>query len=324
MRKVLLAAVLGLGLAGGAPGLLAAPSWSWSTSLDTIVGIGDTRYLMEIPDSPYGVSSELIFPLNTLLEGVTFRGERKGAFEVSVAVNLAAPFEKMKDYDWDMYPGYPKSIWSYTESDATMLWLVASAAWRAVLAGGSWGRLETVLKYRLQYIYQEEHGINGWQYIDGPDPDTDPDLELLDDPGVLALTYWVLWNVPSVGLAVTLRPATGVAVAMEAGLAVPHAADRDDHLLRNKLSTAAGLGIGGYAEVALKYSWGSPKDRVRPYVVLAVEAMALKANTAQTQTWYGDDPYSSYVEQPGDYISGVDHQISMKQLNVVLACGATY
>jgi hypothetical protein len=59
--------------------------------------------------------------------------------------------------------------------------------------------------------------------------------------------------------------------------------------------------------------------------MLAMDTMALKADIAQTQTWYGDDPSSpSYVEQPGDYIPGVDHQISTKQFTVLLACGATY
>ena len=320
MRSLLLAAVLGLILAGSAPGLFAEPAWSWSTSLDTIVAAGDTRYLMELLGNP-GLSSELVFPLNTLLEGVTFRGERTGgrhdgrrewSFEASIAVNLLAPFGKMKDYDWDMYPGYPKSIWSYTESDPTMLWLVASAAWKPVLAVGSWGRLEAVLKYRLQYISQKEYGINGWEY--------DPDLLLVDDPGVFASTYWVLWNVPTAGLAVTLKPVPSVAVLMEAGLAVPIVADEDDHVLRFKLSTASGLGLGGYAELAVRYTWGNPKARVQPFLHLSIDAMALKANTLQTQTYYtGATEYP-----PGTTWSGIDHQISTKQFTVTLACGAAY
>ena len=323
MRSLLLAAALRLILAGSAPGLFAEPAWSWSTSLDTIVGVGDTRYLMELPGNP-GLSSELIFPLHTLLEGITFRGERMGgrhdgrrnwSFEASFAVNLLTPFGRMKDYDWDMYPGYPKSIWSYTESDPTMLWLVASAAWKPVLAVGSWGRLEAVLKYRLQYISQKEHSRNGWQY--------DPDLLLIDDPGVLALTYWVMWNVPTAGLAVTLKPVPGVAVVMEAGLAVPIVADEDDHVLRNKLSTALGLGFGGYAELAVRYSWGKAESRVHPYLSFIAGMMALKANTLQTQAWYGDDPgYAG--DETGMVISGIDHQISTKQFTVTLSCGAAY
>jgi hypothetical protein len=231
----------------------------------------------------------------------------------------------MKDYDWDMYPGYPKTIFSYTESDARLVWVLASAAWKPVLSSGGWGNLQAVLGYRLQYVHQQALGYVGWQYIDDDgDVDTDPDLLLLYDPGVLALTYWVLWNVPTAGFSVTLSPVPRLSIVMEAGLAVPIVADQDDHLLRNKLSTAAGLGLGGYAALAVRYSWGKAETRLRPYLFFAVDLMALKANTLQTQTWYGDDPASGYIEQPGDYISGIDHQISTRQVAVVLAFGAAY
>jgi hypothetical protein len=336
MRRIVLAAALGLILAGPAPLVFAGPGRSWSTSLDTIVGIGDTRYLMELPGNP-GISSELIFPLNTLLEGVSFRRERTGGrieggrdwnFEASLAVNLLAPFGVMKDYDWDMHPGYPKTIFSYTESDARLVWFLASAAWKPVLSSGGWGNLRAVLGYRLQYVYQEALGYVGWQYQDLDDPpDGQPDLlRLVSFPDdTVVLTYWVLWNVPTAGFSVTLTPAPGLSIVMGVGLAVPIVTDQDDHLLRNKLSTAAGLGIGGYAELAVHYSWGTPGARLQPFLSLAMDLMAQKANTLQTQTWYGDDPVSTkYVEQPGDYISGIDHQISTRQFSVVLAFGVKY
>jgi hypothetical protein len=322
MRKVLLLAGLGL-ILSSAPGLLAAPGWSWSTSLDTIVALGDTRYLMELPGSP-GLSSELVFPLNTLLVGLTFHGERMAgrrdggwnwSLEASIAVNLRAPFGKMQDYDWDMYPGYPKTLWSYTESDPTMLWLAASTAWKPALAAGGWGKLEAVLGYRLHYISQREYGINGWQY--------DTALTLIDDPGLLALTYWVLWNIPTAGLAVTLNPAPAVTVALEAGLAVPYVSDQDDHVLRYKLSTAHGLGLGGYADLSARYSWGRAEARVRPYLSLTGSVLYMKANTLQTQTWYGDDPNFA-GDETGMVIPGVDHQISTRQFTAALTFGITY
>jgi len=324
-KRLLLLAVL---LAGFAPGLLAAPAWSWSTTVDAIISTGDTRYLMEEFGNP-GVSSELIFPLNTLLAGVTFRGDRTGGrrdwgFEASVAVNLLAPFGLMQDWDWDMYPGYPKVPYSYTESSARMVWLTACASWKPVLASGGWGSLEAALGYRLQYMYQEENGINGWKYADDElDADTDPDLWIVSYPGVLALTYWVLWNVPTAGLSVTLRPVAGVAVKAEAGVAVPYVADEDDHVLRYKLSTASGLGFGGYVDLVVRYSWGKAQARVRPFLSLAIDAMALKANTPQTQSWYGNDPGFS-GDETGMQIPGVDHQISTRQFAVVLAGGVEY
>ncbi len=320
MRKVLPLILLGLTLASR-PGLFAAPRWNWSTSLDTIAVFGDTRYLMEIPGSP-GVSSELIFPLSSIVEGLSFRGQRAGgrrdggrdwSLEASVAVNLLAPFGKMQDYDWDMVPGLPKVLWSYTESDPTMLWLAASVAWKPVLAAGSWGKLEAALGYRLQYISQKEYGVNGWQYNPGYTPVNDP-------PSLLAMTYWVVWNVPTAGLAITLQPVPAVAVGLEAGLAVPYVADRDDHVLRYKLSTAAGLGLGGYADLSARCTFGKAEARVHPYLLLAGRVLYVKAHTLQTQTYYtGATEYP-----PGTTFPPVDHQISTRQFSAVLACGLMF
>ncbi len=328
MKRKSSAAAFVLLLAGGVPGLFAAPGWQWSTSLDTIVGIGDTRYLMELPGTPFGVSSELIFPLNTLLEGVTFQGEKIGgrhegrrnwSLEASVAVSLLAPFGVMKDSDWWMYPGVPKLLWSYTESDVTMTWLVFSAAWRMPLTSGKWGSLEGVLGYRLHYVDQKANGYNGW-HTDTYPYDGVPDGYYPDTYTGLTLTYWVWWNAPTAGLAVTLQPAPGVAVALEAGLAVPYVADQDDHVLRYKLSTAHGLGLGGYADLSARYSWGKAEARVRPYLSLTGSALYMKANTLQTQTWYT----GATEVPPGTTWTGFDHQLSTRQFTMALSCGVTY
>jgi hypothetical protein len=205
-------------------------------------------------------------------------------------------------------------------------------AWKPLLAWGGWGKLDAVLGYRMQYIHQEAHGFIGWQYLDllpdnpppGPDPsdgDGQPELYGVQWPeSQVVLTYWVLWNVPTAGLSVTLRPALGVTVQAEAGVAVPIVADEDDHVLRYKLSTASGVGFGAYAELAARFSWGKSQSRVRPFLSLSVGGMALKANTQQTQTYYA----GATEAPPGTTYTGIDHQISTRQFSVVLACGATY
>jgi hypothetical protein len=299
--------------------------WHWTTTLDTTVGVGDTRYLMEEPAS--GVSSELIFPLDTLLAGITFHGQRTGdrlegrrdwGLELSLAVNLVAPFGLMQDYDWWMYPGYPKVAFSYTESSARMLWLNASLAWKPVLVSGAWGSLDAVLGYRFQYISQKIDGYKGWQYKD-TDLDGQPELYLISDTGIV-LTYWVMWNTPTAGLSVTLKPGAHVSVRVEAGLAATFVADRDDHVLRDKLATASGLGFGGYADLAVAYSWSSSESRVRPFLALSADGLILKANTKQTQKYYSDlEGYPA-----GTTWTGIDHQLSTRQLAVTLSGGIEY
>lgn len=322
MKAAPLAAAFALVLA---PGLFAAHSWSWSTSLDTIVGAGDTRYLME--EVALGVSSELVFPLNTLLMGVTFRGdragedgERKWGLEASVAVNLLAPFGKMEDYDWWMDYYYPKAAFSYTESEATMFFLTASVAWKPLLARGGWGELEAVFGYRMVYIYQEAHGYLGWRYEDA---DLDGQWELRSvqrSESQVVLTYRILWNATTAGLSVTLRPVPAVTVTAEAGLAGAYVADRDYHVLRYKLSTASGLGFGGYAGLGASYSWGKAGARVRPFLSLAGSALGLKADTDQTQTYYA----GATEAPPGTSSPPLDHQISTRLFAVTLAGGVRY
>jgi hypothetical protein len=313
-----------------AAGLSASPALRWSTSLDMTVATGDTRYLMEEPAA--GVSSELIFPLNTLLTGASLRGESSGgrrgwAVEASVAVSILAPFGKMEDWDWWMFPGTPKVPFSFTESEATMFWITASASWQPVLAAGGWGRLNAVVGSRFHYVYQEINGFNGWFWDDitsvGDDdpsppnvPDGRPELYSQYGEGIV-LTYRVLYLVPTAGMGVTLTPVSGVFLRLEAGLAMPYVSDEDDHVLRYKLSTASGLGFGGYASLLARYTWRNPQSRLRPYLQVAGSAFAAKASTQQTQTYYT----GATEAPPGTSFSGIDHQISTRQFGGVLTFG---
>lgn len=121
----------------------------------------------------------------------------------------------------------------------------------------------------------------------------------------------------------TLTPTAGLAVSIEGGLALPFASDRDDHVLRNKLSEAFGLGIGAFAGLETRFRWGNAQAGSRPYLLLSWRWLGLRANTRQTQVWYGDDPGTA-GDDTGDWISGVDHQLSTRQSAVLLAAGVEF
>ena len=306
-----------------APGLSAAPP-QFTTTLDTIWAMGDTRYLMEMPASPFGVSSELVFPLQTLVEGVRFHyvpastGRLRWSLEVSFHTNLINPIGIMQDYDWYMYPGYPKAPFSYTESAAAMRWYLASAEAQFDLGSGAWGRVALAFGYRFQFIKQEIIGYTGWDLsstwgvIDSYTPEQN-----LTDP---VLNYQIFYNTLTAGLALTLNPARPVSVTAEAGFALPYVSDRDDHLLRHKLSTASGVGYGGYAGLEARYTWSPASSRLRPFVALSGSGLWLFANILQTQYWYeGATEYP-----PGTWISGVDHRISTRQYQVAFIFGLQF
>jgi len=307
-----------------APGLGAAPA-QFTATLDTIWAMGDTRYLMEIPASPFGVSSELIFPLNTLVEGMRFhytparRGGLRWSLEVSVHTNLIKPYGLMLDYDWWMYPGSPKVPFFYTESAAVMRWCLAGAELQFDLRSGAWGRVALAFGYRFQFINQLITGYKGWTLDDNLDGTLEPYTpeQNLND---YVLDYMIFYNTATAGLALTLNPAPPVSVTAEAGFALPYVYDYDDHLLRHKLSTASGIGYGGYAGLEARYTWSPANTRLRPFIALSGSGLWLFANILQTQYWYeGATEYP-----PGTWISGVDHRISTRQYQVAFIFGLQF
>jgi hypothetical protein len=305
----------------------AAPRFT--ATLDTIWSAGDTRYLMELPANPYGVSSELVFPLDTLVEGLRLRyepgtpGRRPWSLEASVYTNLLNPLGSMQDYDWWMYPGYPKVPFSYTESAAGMRWYLATVEAQVELRSGGWGRINLAFGYRFQFIKQEITGYTGWDLDANRDGIIDS-YSPQQDLTVHALDYRVIYNTLTSGLALTMFPAPPLSVTAEAGLALPFVSDRDDHLLRYKLSTAAGFGYGGYASLEARYTWVPAKSSLRPFLALSGSALGLKANTLQTQTWYGDDPASVGYDDTGTRLFGIDHRISIRQYRVAFAIGLQF
>jgi len=310
-----------------APGLSAAEP-RFTTTLDTVWAMGDTRYLMEIPASSYGVSSELVFPLQTLLEGMRFRyvpagpGRLRWSLEGSFHTNLINPYGLMLDYDWYMWPGDPKEPFSYTESAAAMRWYLASAEAQFDLRSGSWGKVGLAFGYRFQFIKQEITGYSGW-YLDTNDDGIADSYNPLKNLTDRSLDYQIIYNTITAGLSLALNPAPPVSITAEAGFALPFVSDRDDHLLRYKLSTASGVGYGAYAGVEARYTWSPAGSRLRPFVALSGSGLWLVAKTLQTQYWYGDDPgYPG--DETGTYIFGVDHQISSRQYRVAFIFGLQF
>lgn len=309
-----------------APRAGAAP-FGFTAALDTVWSAGDTRYLMELLGDP-GVSSELIFPLDTWLEGARLRckppvrGRRFWSVELAFHTNLLDPLGLMQDYDWWMYPNIPKVPFSYTESAAAMRWYQASAEAQIAWVSGGWGSLALAFGYRFQFIEQQITGYTGWQYDDRNPPDGQPELYEIagSDP---ALDYRVVYHTATAGLALTLTPALGITLSAEAGLALPYVSDRDDHLLRCKLSTASGFGYGGYAGLEARYTWTHSNPRLRPFLALSGSVLGLRARTLQTQTWYGNDPgYSG--DETGTSLYGIDHQISTRQYRAAFVSGLEF
>ncbi len=91
--------------------------------------------------------------------------------------------------------------------------------------------------------------------------------------------------------------------------------DEDDHIRRSKRSdgrcTGDGLSIGLSSRIRIGNDWQAD---------LAFQAMDILARGYQTQTWYGDDPSSSY-DDTGLSSPDVDMEIEQKTYQVGLGIG---
>ena len=99
--------------------------------------------------------------------------------------------------------------------------------------------------------------------------------------------------------------------------------DVDDHVLRNKLSTADGSGIGFIGALNARYHLPMSGQNVKTYLDFFVEYTTLSASGDQVQSWYGDDPISE-VDDTGTSIGGIPHDINSTQYNIGVRLGLTF
>ena len=243
-------------------------------------------------------------------------GRAAWLFNVEASISVTPPAGSMRDYDWLKVQGYPQIPFSYTESDVegTTIGVEGQAAKRMGRAGGlSW---YLAAGYFFQHIAQDVLGYTGWQYVWNGGA---YDLYVIYGTEK-ALTYELTLHAPMVGGFGVLAVGPRLTLEASAFYLLVLASDRDDHVLRYKLSTASGTGNGLRASLAARYALGDPRGTAQPYLALEAQFLTLKVSTTQRQEWYGDDP-GTPGDDTGTVYTGIDHVITSTQLRLVLAAG---
>ncbi len=228
------------------------------------------------------------------------------------------PVNPMTDGDWVEPAGGPKFKFSYTESEARAATNLAGLEVSRVVWVTPIGRIALGGGARFQVTDQDLVDIKGWQVdlggtgdvldIDTRDP-SNPYYALLG-PGVLAMTYR-LTTIDVHALATLANsPFSWLTGELQLFAGPAYIDDRDDHVLRAKLSTASGLGIAGGARLGVAYHPSVGARRFRPRLTLQGEAYRLDANVKQTQKWY---------DGSGVVISGIDHKVELFTLSLGLS-----
>ncbi len=286
---------------------------------------GHTSYVLET-DS---VKSKLEFPINSLLGGVQVdinRGVGSSstwAFSLAALTNLSNPFGLMKDHDWYVQSGYPDMKFSYTESEAEHIFIDLSCRAGRKVFGGENLLIRLYMRYCYQYLEHTIDNYIGYQYI-WNDTLGAFDLYTVYNDGVPALEYNIFYHRPAVGLYAEWRLSTALSIAADMQAELIYLSDWDDHLLRNKLSTASGYGLGGGAGFYVTYIFQNSAGGISSFFSVDSNISYLQAMTEQTQEWYGDDPTTEGFNDDGTWVYGIDHLVTSLQFDFSVSMGFQY
>ena len=278
---------------------------------------GHTTYHISSYDATGGVESELEFPLNATLLGldggyISRNGKGQEVFRMGLQwiTNLSSGSGKLKDSDWltdsvdiaavgSAHPGLD----IYSESDialtANIIDLRASYNfWPSEQL--AIGPLAGVLYQNFQFDASNVHQVGYGPYAPAYTGSS---------PG-LVLTYEVTYTVPYFGVHTEMPFNSRFQAFLDLGYSPwASADDRDDHVLRGKLSTGTTSGSAYLA--ALTAQWD-----IEDNDLFLVRGQYLKIDTTgtQTQTWYR----TSGTIPAGTTITGIGDKITSQQISVAL------
>lgn len=252
--------------------------------------------------------SELVFPLDVACGSVAGNLLWNGRFELHgrVTENLTDPSTKMNDSDWGVISD-SGTLDIYSESDAELTALSAD------VGGRIWfyptppnSRFVLSMGFGPSLLYQH------WDWtisnVDQRYPSR-PDWVHETQSGVVA-TYSADIVMPylSACAVVKYQRLTGRA---ELGIGPAVVQDQDDHILRQKRSTADMAGAGATASIELRYELTK-----HLFTLARLDTLSIQASGTSVDQGYGGDLTGYYAE--------IDEQFTLISLSGGLAIGYSF
>ena len=283
---------------------------------------GNTLYHISVYDATGGVESELEFPLNTILfnlEGGYVSKNVKGrdVFRIGLqwSMNMGSSSGKLKDSDWltDNFDiqappsppnppnsGYPHpGLDIYSESDialkANIIDLrVSYTIWHST--GLALGPLGGLLYQNFQFDASNVHQV-------GYGPYNIP--AYTGSVSGLVLTYEVTYTIPYFGIHAEIPISKKFQAVVDLGYSPLAAAeDKDDHILRNKVSRATTTGSAYLAAITAQWD-------IEDNDLFLLRGQYLEINTTGTQT-------QTFYDGSGDFFSGINDKITSEQISATV------
>lgn len=289
---------------------------------DLNYSFGQTQYDMKYTGAPdengkTGIRSLLEFPLNMFTVGATVRvepvrqTEHPVKFALSISTKVNDPAGKMLDHDWDLY-GSSDFKWSYTESKVEAAYFYLKLESSIGFPGKRRGGFDMIGGIRYERIAQEIVDFGGWQY---------------DSLGNIhnfyiqerALYYRISYLSPYVGFRFKSSHPGQTAFHLQAAVAPTRMSDFDDHRLRYKTAVATGWGEGVLTEAGVTVPLGAHGPQTT-FLQIRAQFDYLHGNPRQTQTWYGDDPYTA-ENDTGSSFRNIPHEITLTRFAVGVRLG---
>jgi len=313
-----------LALASGslsAAGLTQRSSKQFEFAPGVKYSLGETEYILEAQGIDTAgnriyVKSQLEFPLDGFMVGGTMRftvdplDPKPWFIEAGAFTNLTDPKGVMRDRDWsnswqspsgvDVYLGSVMEV-SNTESDAQMNSVLLNFRFGKAVAMTEKSEVDLFAGFRYHRIDQKIIGLKGFQY------NTDGDsLFYFDLPGLRGIDYTINYYLPHAGIEGALALGENASMKAHGAYAIVLVNDRDDHLLRQKISTSSltGNGFIGGGEITFAMSRGR---KTPVYLTLSGEFAYYSASGTQTQEFYDNDPSTP------PKISGIPYTIHSTQ-----------
>jgi len=278
---------------------------------------GSTLYHISAYDATGGIESELEFPLDTLLfvlEGGYVSRNAKGqdAFKIGLqwSTNLGSGSGKLKDSDWISgtaetaappnglgLPPHP-GLDIYSESDITLKANIIDirASYNIWPSEGlAIGPLGGLLYQKFNFDASNVHQTGYGPYAPGYTGSV---------PGRV-LTYEVTYFIPYLGVHSELIVSKSFQAFLDLGFSPwASAEDKDDHVLRQKVSKATTSGNAYLAAIAAQ--WDIQDNN---FFLIRGQYLNIDTKGTQTQTFY---------DGSGAVFTGIDDKITSKQMTATV------
>jgi hypothetical protein len=303
--------------------LNANSGFSYSLATRADMGFGSAAYDLKAENSGNNVYSRLEFPLTSIYPSIQFAldysvdgsvADWQGLAELTI--NLTSPQGFFLDYDWWESPGTPRILWSYTESGTSLQYFLARLKIDRFISKINANDLSVYFhgSYSFERMHWTANNLSGWQYDWNG---SSYDLFSIKQTKK-ALTYELIIHSPSIGLLFVNRIVQNLFLNLSTDFLIPIMFDRDDHLLRNKLSTASGIGVGYECAGDLRWNFKRARSRLTLFVGLHASVRSMYIDSKQRQEWYGPDGSTP----AGTVLTNIGHVITFLQSTVGITIGA--